>query len=186
MTDTKTDIAPWQTLEEGQSEDWTVMKLRHVKRQHAVDGRVGRFTVADAPGWVNILPITESGSVVLVEQFRHGLNAASLEIPGGVLHNGEDPRSAAERECLEETGYASSADAELLGVVDPNPAFMTNVCSVYLWKGCRKVSEQELDPLEDIRVVEVPWETFLDKVRSGEIRHSLVLSAVALFSLQGR
>lgn len=162
------------------------MQLKRVRRRHDTDGREGVFTVADAPGWVNILPITTSGDVVLVEQFRHGTNASTLEIPGGVLHPEEDPRVAAQRECLEETGYGAQGNAELLGVVEPNPAFMSNVCFVFLWTDCTKIRSQELDPLEDIRVHLEPLNVFLQHVGDGTIKHSLVLSAVALGLLQGR
>ena len=73
----QTDIAPWNTLESGPPENWTVMQLKRVRRKHETDGREGVFTVADAPGWVNILPITTDGNVVLVEQFRSAIAAAT-------------------------------------------------------------------------------------------------------------
>ncbi len=162
------------------------MKLRSERRMHAEDGREGTFTVASAPLWVNILPITEDGEIVLVEQFRHGTGSTTLEIPGGVVHADEDPRLAAERECREETGWAGTGDAELLGIVDPNPAFMENQCRVYVWTGCSKTQMQDLDPLEDIVVHTVSLHGFLRLVEQGTIRHSLVLSAVALALIKSR
>ncbi len=179
-------VAPWRTLNRGAEEDFTVMRVRREVRRHAVDGREGIFTVAAAPPWVNILPITEHNDVVLVEQFRHGSGTTTLEIPGGVLHDGETPMETAMRECLEETGFAADAPPVLLGEVLPNPAFMENSCTVYVWNGCRRQRDQQLDPLEDIQVHVVPMNTFIEYVRGGVIRHSLVLSAVALALLQSR
>lgn len=177
------EIAHWVTVDEHSSSDWKVVRLRSVTRVHPNDGRHGQFTVADAPSWVNIIPITSDGKVVCVRQFRHGVSQITIEIPGGVVGHGEDPRMAAERECREETGFVGDGEAILLGVVEPNPAFMTNSCYTYIWHGCTLRGPQELDPNEEIDVVLMPVNELQHMVRTGEIRHSLVLSALALFQL---
>jgi 8-oxo-dGTP pyrophosphatase MutT (NUDIX family) len=179
-------VAQWQTIEEHPHADWMIMRLRAVTRRHAGDGRQGRFVVADAPTWVNILPITDDGRVVCVRQFRHGTSKITLEIPGGMVNPGEDPRCAAERECLEETGYAADGEARSLGAIEPNPAFMANTCHCYVWHGCSYRGAQRLDPHEDIEVVLVPLDDMMSMVCDGTIRHSLVLSALALYSFQTR
>lgn len=180
------NIAPWLTVSSEEEVEWTVMRLRHERRRHAVDGREGMFTLAQAPTWVNIVPITTDGHIVLVEQFRHGTRSTTLELPGGVVFNNEDPRLAAQRECLEETGWGSDRDAESLGIVDPNPAFMENTCHVYVWNDCRLQQGQHLDPLEDIAVHVIGVDDFLSRIKNRTIRHSLVLSAVALALLDSR
>ncbi|MBU3741796.1 MAG: NUDIX hydrolase [Candidatus Kapabacteria bacterium] len=177
------EIAHWETVDEHATVDWKVVRLRSVTRVHPQDGRQGRFTVAEAPSWVNIIPITNDGMVVCVRQFRHGVSQITIEIPGGVVSHGEDPRLAAERECREETGYAGDGEASLLGIVEPNPAFMTNSCYTYIWHGCTWRGPQELDPNEEIDVVLMTVDELRNMVRTGEIRHSLVLSALALFQL---
>ena len=174
----------WTTVQDGLREDYHVLKIRRDIRRHDGDGRVGEFVIIDTPHWVNILPITVDGNVVLVEQFRQGIRALSLEIPGGLVDATEDPRDAAERECTEETGFASSERAELLGEIHPNPAYQSTRCSLFVWNGCKRVSEQRLDDGEDIRIVEMPMDEMLEKVRNGTIRHALVLGAVALWLLQ--
>ena len=42
--------------------------------------------VMEVPTWVNIIPITTDGEVILVNQYRFGMDKSSLEIPGGVLN----------------------------------------------------------------------------------------------------
>jgi len=43
------------------------------------------FVVINAPDWVNVIALTPDGKMVLVRQFRYGINEFSLEIPGGVI-----------------------------------------------------------------------------------------------------
>lgn len=160
--------------------------MRRELREHAGDGRRGTFVIADAPQWVNILPITAYGSIILVEQFRHGTSTNTFEIPGGVVHGDEPLVLAAERECLEETGWGSAQPARQIGILDPNPAFQSNTCTVFIWEGCKPVRKQQLDPNEDIAVHEVSISDFENMIADGRIRHSLVVAAYALFRLQSK
>lgn len=58
-----------------------------------------------APDSVLVLPVTATGDVVLVRQFRPAVDATTLELPAGYVEDGEDTEFAARREVLEETGY---------------------------------------------------------------------------------
>jgi len=66
-----------------------VLELRSVRYVHPVRGTQKDFVVAHAPDWVNVVALTPDGRIVLVNQFRFGANALSLEIPGGVIEKGE-------------------------------------------------------------------------------------------------
>jgi len=173
--------ATWETLERRCHAHYSIFTLWTVRRRHPVRDQVAEFVVLEAPTWVNIVPITAEGHVVLVEQYRHGIDTFTLEIPGGMVAPGEDPRSAAERECREETGYASEEPAQLLGINYPNPAFLTNTCYSYLWRGCRRIAEPRWDRHEELAVRLVPLEELPELVRRGQIRHSLVLLALFWF-----
>ena len=59
--------------------------------------------VMDSPDWINIIPITENNEVILVNQHRFGTGQLTLEIPGGMVDEGEEPMAAAIRELSEET-----------------------------------------------------------------------------------
>jgi ADP-ribose pyrophosphatase len=140
--------------------------------------------VLDAPRWVNVVALAEDNTVLLVRQWRFGIAAPTLEIPGGMVED-ESPRRAAERELVEETGYRAAAWREL-GAVDPNPAFLTNRCTTFLATGLARVGEPEGDGEEEIRVETRRVDELPDLVARGEIRHALVVAAFYLFELDRR
>jgi ADP-ribose pyrophosphatase len=71
------------------------------------DGRViDEYYVLEYPDWVNVIAITKDGKFVMETQYRHALGVNSIELPCGVMEEGETPMEAAKRELLEETGYA--------------------------------------------------------------------------------
>ena len=139
-------------------------------------GRRGEFVVLDSPDWVNVVAVTDDEHVVLIEQFRHGTEEVTLEIPGGMVDDGEAPLPAGLRELREETGYGGG-DAEIIGVVAPNPALLNNRCHTVLVRGVSPQGPAELEGLEEIRTRLVPLPEVPELIRSGAITHALVIAA---------
>ena len=146
------------------------------------EGRSRDFYTLDTPDWINVIALTEERDVVLVRQFRHGVREVTLEIPGGMLDPGESTAEAALRELEEETGFGGP-EAREIGCVWPNPALQNNRCYTYLVEGVTRVAEPRPDPYERIEVVTRPLAAVPEMMRSGEIRHALVVVAFAHFGV---
>lgn len=172
-------IKRWRTLKDEIAFKGRIFRYRQLVRESTTQEMRGDFDVLDFLDWVNVIALTKDGKILLVKQYRQGVDDVTLEIPGGAVHIGEDPKLAAIRELREETGHEAGS-FESLGVVQPNPAIQSNRCHIYLAKDCVKVGEPELDPLEELEVEAHQSEEVLAMLKDGRIQHSLVLAAFFL------
>lgn len=130
--------------------------------------------------WVNVVPVTRQGKIILVEQHRFGVDQFVLEVPGGAVHENEkDVTMAAVRELEEETGYTSKRMLSL-PMFYPNPAIQNNKIHYFIALDCIPIETQldHVDPFEDIRLHFVDVKEALMMTRTGQIKHAL--SALAL------
>ena len=97
-----------------------------------------------------VIALTPDNRLVVSEQFRPGPNKIYFDLPGGLAESGENPKDAAMREFLEETGYTSD-DVEFLGASHWT-AYENLESHHFLARNCKKVSDQKLDPAEFINV----------------------------------
>jgi len=157
--------------------DYRIFRLRrdHVRSPH--NGREFQFYVLEAPDWINVIPLTPEGKVVLIRQYRPGTEEVSLEIPGGMVDDEDgDPAATAERELLEETGYAAE-EIIPIGRLAPNPAIMDNHCHTFLAKNARPVAQPHFEGAEYIELELVDLDAIPELIAGGRITHALVIAA---------
>lgn len=106
--------------------------------------------------------LVPSGRVLLLRQFRAGINRTVIALPAGVVQRGSDPRRQAAAELKEETGYTGT-------IIDESPSLKINPaildCDVIVYR--MEIDEnapenfaprQCLEPEEEIEVVPVKAE----------------------------
>ncbi len=169
-------LGPWTFLNSKILYACRVFTLKKEAYRSPRTGKEHDFFLLDSSDWVNIIPLTTDGKIVLVKQYRMGTKDFSLEIPGGMLEEGDEPAGAAARELLEETGFAGD-DPVLLGVVDPNPAIQTNRCYTYQINNVISQAPPRQDSTEDIEVQLLPVAEIPRLISEKKITHALVIAA---------
>ena len=135
------------------------------------------YYILEYPNWVSAFALTEDNKVLMVKQYRHGLEVISTELPGGVIDKGESETTAIARELKEETGYVFDS-FELLGKISPNPATSNNYMHMFLARGGKKVAEQSLDETEDVEVLTYTIEEVKQLLKEHKIVQSLHVTCI--------
>lgn len=159
-------------LSEEKLESQTVYegKIFNVTRDTALleNGSKAVREVVHHSGGVCVIPVTDSGEILMVKQFRYPFAEVTLEIPAGKLEKNESHYDCGKRELLEETGNICTY-YKYLGEIYPTPAYLTEKIHMYIAKGL-EFSKQNLDDDEFLDVVSVPLEKAAHMVMTGEIK----------------
>jgi ADP-ribose pyrophosphatase len=172
----------WEILGTEPLQDCRVFRVTRSLVRSPSSGETHPFYSIEADHWVNVVPVTRDGHVVMVRQYRHGSREITLEIPGGIIDPGEEPAEAAARELVEETGYRA-ARVRPLGSLNPNPALFDNRVHTFLAEDVERVGDVMNGPLEETVVELVPAHEVPERVRRGEIDHALVVAALHWWSI---
>ena len=151
------------------------------------DGRVNpEHYVLEYPDWVNVIAITTEGKFLMVEQYRHGLDDYYVELVAGVSEEGESMLQAAQRELLEETGYAGG-EWKLLTVIAQNPSTCNNYTHCFLATNVETVDSQHLDSTEDISVRLLSEDEVWHMLMADEMKQALMAAPLwKYFALKSR
>jgi ADP-ribose pyrophosphatase len=134
------------------------------------------------PGSVVIIPVTDSGEIILVRQYRHAIGRFAWELPAGSLKPSEDVEAAARRECHEEVGLLPSTLTSL-GSFFPTPGYCDEEMHFYRADGLRTPTADETarpDEDEDIATQAFPAADIRRMIADGEVIDLKTLAALEL------
>ncbi|MFB6073593.1 MAG: NUDIX domain-containing protein [Haloarculaceae archaeon] len=132
------------------------------------DGERVNYYWIDANDVAVIVPVTDDGRVVLIEERSRQLRGRTVGCPAGRCEDGETHAEAAARELREETGYRAGT-LEPLGTFRPD-AWVRMDAAVFAATELR-AGERDLDDAESITVREVPADEALATALDAEVVH---------------
>ena len=174
------DPSKWEILSRVEPFSCPIFSLEKKRCRHPVRKREGDFYTIRTAEWVNVVAVTPERKIVLVRQYRFGIEDLSLEVPGGVVDLGEEPLAAGIRELREETGFVGGR-ARVIGKVHPNPAIQSNMCHIVLVEEAVQSAETDWDANEELSVLVESMDEVYRKMEVGEITHALALNALFCF-----
>ena len=109
----------WKILDETTviKDSWIDMRASTCQLPGGMD--IAPFYVNHLPDFAVVVAVTPEHKVILVRQYRHGVEKVLLELPAGCIEPGEDPKDGAARELLEETGYKGPPSRSWYGIFAP-------------------------------------------------------------------
>jgi ADP-ribose pyrophosphatase len=166
------EIEDSQTIYQGRVFD---IRLDQVRMP---DGKLVRFDVVAHHGAVTILPLDEEGQIWFVQQYRHPAQTVLLELPAGVIDEGEQPEESARREVREEIGMAAG-DLVEIGSFYLAPGYSTEFMHVFL---ATHLTPAPLEGDEDefITIEKIPQQQVFQMAMEGRFRDSKTLAALYL------
>lgn len=142
------------------------------------NGRERGYDLVEHGDSVTVVPVDSNGQVYFVTQHRVGADALLLELPAGVLEEGEDPLESARREIREEIGM-DAREIISLGGFFLAPGYTDEYMTIFLARGLFS-SPLEPDDDEFLNLVTMSVETAYQKAIAGEIEDGKTLAALFL------
>ncbi len=177
-------------MEEKNIEKWKVLSSEYLFREPWLTVRrqrmelpngavVPAYYVLEYPAWVCVIALTKEGKMIMVRQYRVGIERVLRELCAGVVEP-EDATfmDAAKRELSEETGYGNGK-WELYMTTSANPGTHANLTYCFLATDVEKVEESHPERTEDLSVELCEPEEVLRMLQNDEILQSM--HAVALW-----
>ena len=170
-------IKKWETISSKMMLHLKIMELWSNERRSPTKGSDHTFYALHSNDWINVVPVTSEGKIVMVRQFRHGNQEITLEVPGGLVDDGEEPIVSASRELREETGFLSDPLTKI-GAVAPNPALFNNVCHTFLATNAVQKYDIAPDGTEELEMSLHTLSEINPMIETGKITHALTINAI--------
>jgi ADP-ribose pyrophosphatase len=135
------------------------------------------------PDYTSLIALTGDRSILLVRQYRPAVERYTLELPSGLVDPGETPGEAAQRELLEETGYAAG-EVEVLGPMFPDTGRLANQIWSCFASGVQPVSGRT--PESGIEVVTYSLPQLWRATADGQFDHALHVAILLMAVLRGK
>lgn len=169
----------WETLEREQAFACEAFEV-FTDRVRLPGGAETRFDFVSEPPSAVVLPVTEQGDIVVIEEYRHAVDRVALGLPGGSAEPDDiDLAATAVRELLEEAGY-HAGELEKLAVTEPANGLLSSERHFFKATGCEPAAETDRDIDESIQVRTMSPETLFEQVVTGEVIDERTIVAVLM------
>jgi ADP-ribose pyrophosphatase len=154
---------------------WWIYKLDEFQ---IPDGISGEYNYVHTLGSSMIIPVTDTGTVILVNQYRYLCDKESIEFPCGGLKEGKSYDAMAQIELEEETGFRATR-LDRVGEFNPYNGVTDEICTVFLAQGLVH-SKAVPDSTEEFEILYKTPEEIDTLIRSNIIWDGMTIAAWGL------
>lgn len=141
---------------------------------------VDDFSVATLSDVAMIIPITKSGQVVVVKQFKPGFGDVIIEFPAGRIElDHKNIKQTALHELAEETGIVTQ-DIEYFATLAGFVTKATEKVSCFIAKNVEFNAQQHLDATEEIEVLTLSPQELDRLIETNELQAAITIAAWAI------
>jgi ADP-ribose pyrophosphatase len=151
-----------------------------VQQVRLPDGRlIDNYYQFKMPDYVIVFAETSSGNVIVERQYKHGIGKVSLTLPAGTIEEGELPLAAAQRELMEETGYASK-DWRALGSFVLHGNYGCGKAHIFVARDAYRVTEPNSGDLEEMEIILMSNADILESIHTGDVVSLGTVATIAM------
>lgn len=169
----------WKKIKDENGPNLKYLKTHLQQYQSSDTEQLMDILVVSSSDAANVIPITADLEVVMVKQFRFGIEEFTTEIPGGLIESGESSLGGIKRELAEETGYTSD-HWKHLGSLPFNPVYHKNYIHHFIAENACLTESRNLDLGEEIELILMPLSKVIPELKAGKFSHPHTISAFML------
>ncbi len=166
----------WKLIKKEPAIDLNILNIEHHHYRNPRNDKVVKTVAINGNDAVNVIALTKDKKVLLVRQFRFGIGDYTIELPGGMVDEGESNMDAVQRELREETGFAGT-NWQKIGSIYSNPVFMNSKITHFMVESASAQYPLELDDAEDVEILTLSIKDVYDWIDEEKIQHPHTISA---------
>lgn len=166
----------YEVLESKVTHEGKIVKITVDKLRMPDGSEAYRETVIRGKNAAAVLAVDNDGSLIFVRQYRHAFGEMLLEIPAGVLEDGEEPEKGVLRELEEETGKKAET-LEFLCEMYPTVGYCTEKIQLFIATDLTE-GQQKLDADEFLEIEKYTPEEAVKMIYKGQIKDGKAIAAI--------
>ena len=142
------------------------------------NGFRGQYHYVHTEGSSMVVPVTDEGKIILVNQYRYLCDRESIEFPCGGVKEGKSYDEMATMELEEETGYRSG-DMGRVAEFNPYNGVTDEICAVYIARNLARTKPKP-DATEEFEIVVCSPSQLDEMIRVNKVWDGMTLAAWTL------
>lgn len=126
------------------------------------------YVILDCRPVITVCAITNDNKVILIREYKQGIERFMMQLPAGYVDDNEDLEEAAKRELEEETGFTAEKFVKL-GTLHSAAGKAKMINHGFLAVNAKKEKEQKLDENENVEIILVELRKALKMIEEGSL-----------------